>query len=185
MTTSALVILADGCEEIEAVTPIDVLRRAGIEVTVAGLTGASVTGARGVRFGADTLLDSVPADRLFDAVVLPGGMPGSKHLGASDRVREIATRHVHAGRVVAAICAAPAMTLARFGLLAGRRATCYPGCEKDVATAATWVNAPVVVDGPVVTSRGPGTALPFAFALVRILAGPAAADQLAAAMQAS
>jgi 4-methyl-5(b-hydroxyethyl)-thiazole monophosphate biosynthesis len=183
MAKRALLILAEGFEEIEAVTALDVLWRAGVQVTLAGLAAATVKGAHDLAVTADTTLDRVRS-ATYDAVILPGGMPGSKNLGASSTVRDIAVRHAAAGKIVAAICAAPAFTLGKFGLLDGRKATCYPGCEQEFPASVVFTPDKVVTDGNVVTSRGPGTALAFAFELVRLLVDAATAEKLAAAMQA-
>jgi 4-methyl-5(b-hydroxyethyl)-thiazole monophosphate biosynthesis len=163
-----LVPLAEGFEEIEATTIVDILRRAGIEVVIASLTGHPVTGSHGIRITADTPLAAL-AEQEFDMIALPGGMPGAEHLKKDSRVAEI-IRRLHAkGRPVAAICAAP-MVLAAAGVLEGRRATSFPGFLED-ATAATVVGDAVVVDRGVITSRGPGTAMDFALTLVETLAG--------------
>ncbi len=163
-----LVPLAEGFEELEAVTIIDVLRRAGIEVVVASLAGNPVTGAHGIRVTADTPLAAL-AEQEFDMIALPGGMPGAEHLKKDARVAEIIRRLHEKGRPVAAICAAP-MVLAAAGVLDGRRATSYPGFLRD-AERSTIVGDAVVVDRGVITSRGPGTALDFALTLVGELAG--------------
>ncbi len=182
MPRTALVILANGFEEIEAVTSIDILRRADVRVTVAAVACVRVDGAHGVPFVADVTLADVK-DQDFDAVVLPGGMPGAQVLGGTDMVREVVTRHADDGRIVAGICAAPAMALAAFGVLDGKRATCYPGFEERFPDTATFVEDAVVVDGNVTTSRGPGTAFAFGLELARQLAGEQKANELAAAMQ--
>ena len=166
-----LVPLAEGFEELEAVTVIDILRRAGIEVVVASLGGSPVTGSHGIRIAADTPLAAL-MEQDFDMIALPGGMPGAEHLMKDARIGEIAKRLHAKGRPVAAICAAP-MVLAAAGLLDGRRATSYPGFLKDAART-TVTNEGVVVDGGVITSRGPGTALDFALQLVETLEGGAA-----------
>ncbi len=163
-----LVPLAEGFEELEAVTIIDILRRAGIDVVVASLAGSPVTGSHGIRIAADTPLGAL-AEQDFDMIALPGGMPGADHLKKDPRIAEIVRRLHAAGRPVAAICAAP-MVLAAAGVLDGRRATSYPGFLED-AGKATVVGDAVVDDGGVITSRGPGTALDFALALVEVLAG--------------
>lgn len=163
----ALVVLAEGFEEIEAVTVIDVLRRASVEVTVAALTSSPVRGARRIAVQADVPLAEVES-RSFDAVVLPGGMPGAKHLKEDPRVLELVRRQVAAGKLTAAICAAP-IALEAAGVLEGRRATCYPGYDLP---SARMSEERVVEDGPIVTSRGVGTALDFALALVARLVGP-------------
>lgn len=166
-----LVPLAQGFEELEAVTIVDILRRAGLEVVVASLAGGTVTGSHGIRIEADAVLaDVVDAD--FDAIALPGGMPGADNLKRDPRIAALVRRLHGAGRPVAAICAAP-MVLDAAGVLDGRRATSYPGFLKDAAKARV-VDEAVVADGGVITSRGPGTALDFALALVAELAGPAA-----------
>ena len=175
-----LVPLAQGFEELEAVTIVDILRRAGIEVVVASLEGGAVTGSHGIRIDADAALGEV-ADRDFDAIALPGGMPGADHLKRDPRIAAIVRRLHGAGRPVAAICAAP-MVLDAAGVLDGRRATSYPGFLTDAAKA-TVVDEPVVADRGVITSRGPGTALDFALALVAELSGPAARHAVEARLE--
>lgn len=180
MSKTALVILAPGFEEIEAMAPIDVLRRAGVTVRVAGLESRTVTSSHEVTVQADLLLSEVRETP--DAVILPGGMPGSKNLGASAAVEAIVKKVYTSGGICAAICAAPVTTLAKWGILDKREATCYPGLEKDFPPSTRKSTAAVVVDGNVVTSRGPGTALAFALTLARLLAGKATAAQLASGM---
>jgi 4-methyl-5(b-hydroxyethyl)-thiazole monophosphate biosynthesis len=170
-----LVPLAEGFEELEAVTIIDVLRRAGIEVVVASLDASPVTGSHGIRISADTPLAAL-MEQDFDMIALPGGMPGADHLKRDARITEIVRRLHDKGRPVAAICAAP-MVLDAAGVLDGRRATSYPGFLKD-ATRATVVGDAVVVDRGVITSRGPGTALDFALTLVAELAGSSVRDAI-------
>lgn len=166
-----LVLLAEGFEEIEAVTVIDVLRRAEIDVVSASLNGSEVKGSHGISIVADSTLDEVE-EQMFDAVVLPGGMPGARHLRESHAVLNLIREAAHKGKYVAAICAAPtALDVA--GVLKGRRATSYPGHE---IPSAEYVEEPVVVDGHIVTSRGPGTAFEFALKLVEKLAGPELAE---------
>ena len=171
----AVVFLADGFEEVEAVTPIDFLRRAGIEVTVAGVGTTEPTGARGISIRADVPAEDVT--RLPDAVVLPGGMPGAVNLSESDTVRNLTVKVHDAGGLVASLCAAPAVALGTFGLLEGRRFTCYPGFEEKV-TSGTFLEDRVVRDGNLITSRGPGTAAEFAIELVRYLKGDSEANAL-------
>lgn len=175
-----LVPLAEGFEEIEAVTIVDLLRRAGIEVVVASLAGSPVTGSHGIRIAADTPLAAL-AEQDFDLIALPGGLPGAEHLKNDPRIADLLRRHRGKGRPVAAICAAP-MVLAAAGLLDGRRATSYPGFLKD-ARGTRVVGDAVVADDGVITSRGPGTALDFALALVAELAGPAVRDRIEAALE--
>lgn len=166
-----LVPLAEGFEELEAVTVIDILRRAGVEVVVASLAGSPVTGSHGIRLAADTPLAAL-VEQDFDMIALPGGMPGAEHLRKDPRIADIARRLAANGRPVAAICAAP-MVLAAAGLLDGRRATSYPGFLAQAAKT-TVTDEAVVVDGGIITSRGPGTALDFALQLVETLEGAAA-----------
>jgi len=175
-----LVPLAEGFEELEAVTIIDILRRAGIEVVIASLAGNPVTGSHGIRIAADTPLAAL-AEQDFDMIALPGGMPGSEHLKGDPRIAQLIRSHRARGRPVAAICAAP-MVLAAAGALDGRRATSYPGFLKD-AKRTTVTDEAVVADAGVITSRGPGTALDFALALVTELAGAAASGQVESALQ--
>ncbi len=168
-----LVPLADGFEEIEAVTVIDLLRRAGIEVTTAGLSPGPVTGSHGIPISPDMTLDAA-VELSFDMVALPGGMPGAAHLAADARILDLLRKHADRGGFTAAICAAPSV-LAKAGLLAGRRATSYPGFLTGASAPGIVLDAaPVVVDGTVVTSRGPGTAMDFALALIEQLEGAAA-----------
>lgn len=175
-----LVPLAEGCEELEAVTVIDLLRRAGIDVVVAGLTEGPVTASRGVVLLPDALLADVRGQD-FDMVVLPGGAGGAALLQQDARVRELLQGQLDAGRYVAAICAAPGV-LAAEGLLNGRRATGFPG-SLDGADGVEQVMAAVVIDGGLVTSRGPGTALDFALTLVALLQGERQARDVEAALQ--
>jgi len=166
-----LIPLAEGFEELEAVTIIDLLRRAEIEVVTAGLSAGPVTGSRRTVILPDTTLDA-ELDGDFDLVVLPGGLPGADHLNADPRVHRILQRHHAEGRLTAAICAAPKV-LASAGLLDGRSATSYPGAlDISAFPKIDLIETPVVVDGQVVTSMGPGTAMDFALKLIELLAGP-------------
>ena len=174
-----LVPLADGCEELEAVTIIDLLRRAGIEVVSAGLKPGVVKASRGVQLVPDLTLDSALQDE-YDMVVLPGGMPGAAHLKADPRILRLLKDMAAAGKYTAAICAAP-MVLAEAGVLEGRQATSYPGFL-DALPGVTVSAAAVVQDGKVLTSRGPGTAMDFALALIETLAGADKRQQVEAAL---
>lgn len=163
---TALLVLPEGFEEIEALAPIDLLRRAGVTVTVAALgEGIHVTGRCGVTVHADTPLAAVPPDAAFDALILPGG-PGVRHLRADARVRERVLRQHAAGRWLAAICAAPTV-LHDAGVLAGRRYTAHFSVAPELPQIAA--GEAVVRDGHVLTSRGAGTALDFGLALVECL----------------
>jgi 4-methyl-5(b-hydroxyethyl)-thiazole monophosphate biosynthesis len=175
-----LVPLAEGFEELEAVTIIDVLRRAGIDVVVASLGDSPVAGSHGIRIAADTPLGAL-AEQQFDMIALPGGMPGAEHLKKDARIAELVNRLRGEGKPVAAICAAP-MVLAAAGVLDGRRATSYPGFLKD-AMQTTVVDEAVVSDDGIITSRGPGTALDFALALVVELAGADVRNEVEAALK--
>ena len=177
MSKRILVPLAEGFEEIEATTIIDVLRRAGLEVITASLADTCVKGAHGICICADVTLDDALAGAAFDAVVLPGGMPGAEHLRDDARLRATLIDVVAGGGTAAAICAAP-IALEAAGLLADRRATCYPGFDEQLTSAAECATERVVTDGPIVTSRGPGTALEFATALVERFVNKETADGL-------
>jgi len=175
-----LVPLAPGFEEIEAVTIVDVLRRAGLDVTVAGLAAGAVLGAHDISFETDAVLDDVDPGRVR-MIVLPGGMPGTTNLMEDARVLGL-IRELHAsGRGVAAICAAP-MVLAAAGVLEGASATSHPSVRAELGTARVVDDERVVRSGSVLTSQGPGTALEFALAIVADLCGPECAEELARAM---
>jgi protein deglycase len=178
---SVLVPLAPGFEDLEATTLVDLLRRADIEVITAGLHPGLVQGARGMRVQPDAHLDEVLA-RDFDMIALPGGMPGAENLKNDARIQALLKRLAAAGKYTTAICAAP-IALAQAGLLDGRRATSYPGfIDKAPPPGATYLTDAVVVDGRVVTSRGPGTAMDFALTLVELLAGKAVRDRVEAGL---
>jgi len=177
-----LVPLAEGFEEIEAVTVIDILRRADIEVLTAGLQDGPVSGSHGIPLVPDGTLAEV-LDEDFDMMVLPGGLPGADHLENDPRVAGMLRRLADSGRFTAAICAAPKV-LAAAGLLDGRTATSYPGFLDPARTPGLELSeAPVVEDGPVITSRGPGTATDFALALVERLEGKDVRDAVEKRLQ--
>ena len=180
MSKKAVVVLAEGFEELEAGAPVDVLRRAGVAVTVAGLGGMDVKSAHDMVFVADALVDGLSDD--FDLIVLPGGMPGSKNLGESPVVKALTEKMLAGGKLVSAICAAPIFTLGAWGMLDNRKATCYAGMEGMFPKTVTFSPETVVVDGKITTSRGPATAIPFALSLAAQLQGQAKADEVAAAM---
>lgn len=174
----AYLFLAEGFEEVEALTTVDLLRRAGIEVkmTVVGAEDKMVTGSHGITVLADILLAEVRLDDAI-ALILPGGMPGTKNLEAAAELRnlltEAVTRHIRIG----AICAAPSI-LGHLGLLKGKRAVCYPGFEKDLEGAEVLME-PVAIDGTIITSRGVGTAIEFALALITAFKGAEKAESIA------
>jgi len=164
-----LVPLAKGCEEMEVVAVVDILRRAGAHVVLAQLEEGPVGGAHGLVLQGDTTLDKV-LDESFDMLVLPGGTEGSRRLREDLRILTKAQQMAHNNLLVAAICAAPS-ALAKAGLLDGKKAACYPTCL-DAFPSVHQKLAPVVQDGPFITSRGPATAIPFALSLVEALLGP-------------
>lgn len=171
--------LAHGFEETEALTPLDLLRRAGLEVTTVGIGGELVTGSHGITVQAD-IADSVFRDDAPEMVILPGGMPGTRNLDASPAVdAALRATAAHDG-YLAAICAAP-MVLGKRGLLKGKRAICYPGFEKFL-DGAILSNHHVVRDGKTVTAIGMGAALHFGLELVAMLRGDIAAEELRAAV---
>lgn len=175
-----LVPLAQGCEEIEAVTVIDILRRAGITVVSAGLDKQPVRASRGVMLVPDTTLDAVLNDS-FDMIVLPGGQPGTDNLNADKRIIALLQKMAKQGKHVAAICAAPSV-LASAGLLDGKKATSFPTCLDDFPKVNVQTSA-VVEDGNLITSRGPGTAMDFALTLVERLAGKVKRREVEAGLQ--
>lgn len=163
-----LVILAPGFEEVEALTPVDILRRAGADVTVAGTVDGVIVGRNDIKVLADESLDSV-LDYDFDMIVLPGGAVGTENLKGDERVRRIIEHHDEKGSYLAAICAAPAV-LSIHGVTEGKRVTSHPSVEAELAHEK-YKDDRVVVDGHIVTSRAPGTAMEFAFKLVELLYG--------------
>ncbi len=180
--STVIVPLAQGCEELEAVTVIDLLRRAGIEVITAGLDDQPVTASRGTRLLADVTLDAA-LGRDYDMVVLPGGQPGADNLDRDMRIRDLLQRMNREGKYTAAICAAPKV-LASAGLLAGKHATGFPGVLEKLALNNVQLSTrAVVTDGKLVTSRGPGTAMDFALELIELLAGKDKRVQVEAALQ--
>ncbi len=176
---TALVLFASGSEELEAVTIVNILRRAGVNVTLAGLSSGALCGSRGITLLPDTTLDAVLHDD-FDLLVLPGGQPGTRSLKADTRVLKLVQQMERQGKYVAAICAAP-MVLAAAGLLDGKRATCFPTCLNDYPKVDVQT-LPIVEDGKLITSRGPGTAMDFALLLVERLLGKARRDEVEAGL---
>ncbi|HNR30821.1 MAG TPA: DJ-1/PfpI family protein [Candidatus Hydrogenedentes bacterium] len=163
-----LVPLAQGCEELEAVTIIDLLRRANIQVVAAGLDDVPVKGSHGVVLTPDTTLDDA-LEQDFDMVVLPGGLPGSDNLGADPRIPAVLAKMVESGKFAGAICAAPRV-LAKAGLLDGKKATAYPGfIDGGAFPKVKHTGGAVERDGKIITGRGPGTAMDFALAIIEAL----------------
>ncbi len=169
-------LLADGCEEIEALTPLDVLRRGGCEIKTVGITGKTVVGSHGIKIEADILPDGVSEP--IDLLILPGGIPGADHLDASAEVSRFIEKALSDGGHLAAICAAP-YVLGKRGLLKGKRATCYPN-ERFTAQliGATVVSDPVVTDGNITTAIGMGAASAFAIRLLSLMKGEAIAQEV-------
>lgn len=183
MVKKAYVFLADGFEDVEALIPVDVLRRGGVEVVTVSVMDENllVTSAHGVQIVADAEAAEVQfsdADLLF----LPGGMPGAKNLYDSDIVRQAVKEQVQAGKLVAAICAAPAVVLGQMGLLAGRKATCYPGFEQ-LLQGAEYTGDLCTQDGNIITAEGPAAAFPFAYRLLALLTNEQTAQQIADGMR--
>ena len=191
MAKKALVFLADGFEEVEAVTPIDYLRRVGIEVCTASLGAETlVSGSHGIRISADTTLEELRREgkleaSLWEAVILPGGLPGADNLAASKECGAFLRGMAAAGKWVCAICASPALVLAPLGLLEGKRFTCYPGMEEKVS-GAEWSPERTVVDksgsagaAGLITGRGAGSAGEFAIAIISCLLNEAEGKALA------
>lgn len=164
-----LVILAEGFEEVEALAPVDVLRRCGASVTVAGLSDVAVQGAHGVNIFCDTTLDLASASD-YDAVILPGGMPGALNLSRSALVHKVIENTFKEGRLVCAICASPAYVLGPMGILDGKNVTCYPGCEA-VSPSVRFSSFRAVQDSNIITAIGPGAALEFGLLIARALYG--------------
>ena len=169
------IFLADGCEEIEALAPLDILRRGGVEVKTVGVTGMKIHGAHGINIEADIDFNMVDAS-LADAVFLPGGGVGSDNLYESFDVRDITEQVYNNGNIVAAICAAPKV-LGRMGLLKGKKATCYPGFE-DELLGAEIVGESVVTSDNVITANGMGAAFKLGFELLRNLKGEETAQRV-------
>jgi len=170
-----LVPLAPGFEEIEAVTVIDILRRAGIEVTVAGTVKGEIEGRNKIRVATDGLLSEV-ADRPFDMIVLPGGSAGTENLKKDPRVKQILLDTAARGGYITAICAAPTV-LSAVGLLKGKKVTSHPSVRGDLMEAG-YSEERVVVDGSLITSRSPGTAMEFSMKLVELLSGRAKMEEV-------
>ena len=180
MPKTALVPIADGTEEIEAVCIIDTLRRAEVEVTVASVGPLEITASRSVKIVADKIISECVSNT-YDLIALPGGLPGAEHLRDSAELTELLYEQKKAGRLYAAICASPAVVLQHHRLLEGTKATCYPSLQKELNQKNVSIDR-VVVDGNCVTAQGPAIAIEFALKLVELLCGVAKRDEVAKAM---
>ncbi|MCP4403621.1 MAG: DJ-1/PfpI family protein [bacterium] len=181
MSKTVLVPIADGTEEIEAVCIIDTLRRAGLEVIVASvMDNLQVNAAQGVNIVADKMIGECLSGK-YDAIALPGGIPGAEHLRDSQELLELLQVQKAAEKIYAAICASPAVVLEHHGLLADKKATAYPGYSDSLSNQEA-VEHRVVVDGKCITSRGPGTAIEFALTLIEELLGKEHAANVAGPM---
>jgi len=176
--SKAVIFFARGLEECEGLLCVDLLRRAGVEVTIAAVGGnQTVTSARQVNVVADALAEDLDYTA-FDACILPGGIPGVDNLKADATVRKVCQEFAAAGKYVAAICAGPTV-LAGFGVLQGKKATVYPGMDAPLTEGgAEYTGLPLTIDGNIVTGEALGAAIPFALALARLLAGAEASDRV-------
>ncbi len=174
------ILFANGYEEVEALTVVDLLRRAKISCEILSVADSGqVTGSHGISIGADRNFSGTDFSQ-YDGVILPGGMPGTTNLAADERVLALLRSFAAAGKLTAAICAAPTV-LAKAGLLEGKKAVCYPGMEEQLTGAKVSFD-PVAVDGTVITSRGLGTAIPFALSIVQYFEGRERAEALASSV---
>lgn len=178
----ALLFLADGVEEVEALAPLDILRRAGMETLMVSVQAREmITGSHGVRILADCLLDQLrPEDKEADAYILPGGMPGALTLAGHESLHGLLLEANRQGKLVAAICAAP-MVLGKLGLLKAKEATCYPGLESELK-GAKLSDQPVVLDGNILTAKGVGYAFDFGYGILKALTDAEEVKQLKAKM---
>ena len=174
------IFLANGFEITEAMAPLDVMRRAGLDVKTVGVTGEWVQSSHGVTVKADIALDEVAYDKM-EGAILPGGMPGTHNLRSNGKVNECVRHCYESGKLVAAICAAPSV-LGRMGMLRGRKATCFPGFEKELE-GAEYTGAHVETDGNVITAKGAGCALTFGHAIVSYAVSKEEADKVLSDMQ--
>ena len=181
MAKKAIVLMADGFEEVEAITPIDYLRRAGIEVSAVSISDSlTVTGKwTGIKLTVDAKLSEIAGKTgAYDAVILPGGMQGAANLAACAEAGTLIKEMAAGGKLIAAICASPALVLSALGIIKGKNFTCYPGMEEKV-TDAKWSGDRVVTDGNIITSRGAGTAGEWAVAIIKKLTDKTTAEKIA------
>ena len=171
------IMIANGCEEIEALTVVDLLRRAGIGIDMVSISGEkAVKGSHGICFETDLALEAFDPEA-YDGVILPGGMPGTRYLGECEKVTDTVKKYCREEKLTAAICAAPTV-FGACGILEGRKAACYPSMEEGLTGAEVCFDE-VVKDGSILTSRGMGTAIPFALAVIAHFLGQEAADAMA------
>ena len=180
MAKKALVVLAEGFEEVEAVTPIDILRRCEVEVTVAGLKAEIITGAHNVAIKTDIMFEQY--EEMPDALILPGGMPGAENLASSVKLKDLIVKMNSSGKIIAAICASPVVVLEPSGILSKRNVTCYPGMEKGFSPDVRPSKEDVAEDGNLITSRGPWTAFSFGMKVAEKLVGQAKSEMVGSQM---
>lgn len=173
--------LAEGFEEIEAMTPVDYLRRAGIAVTTVCVGAKNITGAHNITVTADITTNDLASDAEFDGIILPGGMPGTLNLENDNTVMHFVNRAYNENKLLCAICAAPSI-LGHAGFLCGKKATCFPGFEADLLGAEV-TGAPVEKDGNIITARGAGVAADFAFAIIAAIKDQETADSICRQIQ--
>lgn len=178
--SKALILLAPGFEEIEAVAVMDILRRAGVDVVSAGIQPGVITSSHGIKLIPDIHIEMVQPNN-YDMLILPGGMPGTTNLGNDNRVKELIANFHNSGKYLAAICAAPSV-FSDVGILSDKNATSYPSIQPQLKAKQVISDQKVVRDGNVITSQGPGTAFDFGFALAAILVGDEQAQQIRTAM---
>jgi 4-methyl-5(b-hydroxyethyl)-thiazole monophosphate biosynthesis len=171
----AAVILANGFEEVEAITPADFLNRAGIDVVLAGIGGTVIKGAHGISINAGCEIEETPKD--IDCIIVPGGSVGAENIANSKEAISLIREMFGKGKLVAAICAAPAIVLQKTGIIKGKKVTCFPGLENNFKDC-TFTEERVVVDGNIVTSRAAGTAAEFALTIIEILSGKKTAEKI-------
>lgn len=176
MSKKILTVFAEGFEEIEAVTPVDLLKRAGIVVETTGIKGIDISGAHGISVIADHSFDEISDE--YDGIIIPGGMPGSTNIAECEPVLNLIRKMFNEGKLICAICAAPAVVLNKTGVLSGRKATCYPGFEKEFNADVKFKEERVVVDENIITSRGAGTAADFSHAIISYLVDEETADKV-------
>jgi 4-methyl-5(b-hydroxyethyl)-thiazole monophosphate biosynthesis len=173
--------LADGFEEIEALAPVDLLRRAGKQVIIAGVSGKEITGRNDIKVTADIKISEIVLDNNLEMLILPGGMPGVTNLYACEKVKEAVKYCAENNIIIAAICAAPSI-LGKMGLLKGVKATCYPGFEKELDGAELSCES-VVIDGKFITAKGAGVSVGFALKLVEMLCDTDTAEKMSKTLQ--